>query len=582
MKIQLLFIIAFLFILCSENLSRAVESPESVRPIFHVLFGQEKGDEFLRSTLKIVKEEEDESAILARLSKTLGQEKLILLLATLDQFLDKENRFNRLIKGGSGVGEDYRLHKVIEFLRAIKSESISSPDQKYLDELKARIEKEGQPPSWARLLLGLVVFLLLIILASVVFIKIGLAAGRPDNKFTFSFYKLLALLIMGFNIAANRLTLSAVKRAVSLVARRIKAVISLITGKVTTFISTVKETIPAARNYVKENTIKVLLVALGCWVLIATLIGFFSYLGHGQTNWKKAETAYVKGDYNYARKKYLKAAAKRDDLLRPQLIDLYRKLGGIALQQGDWDNAFKFYTQAISVSGITPANVFSLCQAYESRAKRFIQEFNYPKAVIFYKKALEKLKELDQTNQEVIEWRLRFHLGLASAYEGIEVKKAEKEYKDILAALEPLASELPNTTPSSSGGQELSCLPLPESKQRGYVYFRLGNLYLEEEKWEEALTNYEQALDLGYRRLPLYHKLAVAYKALGDLKEAEFYFQDILFRGGMAQKPMKIESVLKWYDLGIKQVRESGLNETDLKPALDELSQAKSTFLASE
>ncbi len=58
------------------------------------------------------------------------------------------------------------------------------------------------------------------------------------------------------------------------------------------------------------------------------------------------------------------------------------------------------------------------------------------------------------------------------------------------------------------------------------VFFSLGEIYAGEENWQKAISFYKKAIDIEYCREEYFLALAKAHWQLGDLAEAEFYFQE--------------------------------------------------------
>lgn len=65
--------------------------------------------------------------------------------------------------------------------------------------------------------------------------------------------------------------------------------------------------------------------------------------------------------------------------------------------------------------------------------------------------------------------------------------------------------------------------------ENGNAFFDLGNLFLQEGKYSEALRNFELAKDNGYEvDANFYKALAICYLGLGKNKESIFYFEKCL------------------------------------------------------
>ncbi|CAF1504670.1 unnamed protein product [Adineta steineri] len=177
----------------------------------------------------------------------------------------------------------------------------------------------------------------------------------------------------------------------------------------------------------------------------------------------------------------------------------YEQLGVVKYQQGNYDQAIKYYEKVIEIQERTlPVNHPSSATSYNNIGSVYKKMAEYSKALLFYEEALR----IRQKNLSAD------HPDLATSYNSIgsmcdsmgEYSQALSFYKKALKIREEI---LPPNHPS---------LATP--------YSNIGMVYMHMREYTEALLFHEKALGIKERTLPGNHpSLTTSYNNIGTLYE---------------------------------------------------------------
>jgi|GEM_PF-980920 len=239
-----------------------------------------------------------------------------------------------------------------------------------------------------------------------------------------------------------------------------------------------------------------------------------------------------KGEITTAVKCYVKALE-----IQPEYVEVYGNLGSLYAKQKQWEEAIQYYQKAIEYdpkfvgayrnlqkvwSALGETQKAAECKLqvlllepekataedFFNLGEEFWLEGNLKTARECYEQA-RKLKpnwsEVQQKLAEILE--RQGEKEKAASHPGVEVQGVkETPVKETLRVL--VEAQREEVSPTA---EEL---------------VRLGNAYGEQEKWDEAIQCYRQAVKIGYEnKAMVYEKLAQAYKKQGRLEAAVSYIK---------------------------------------------------------
>lgn len=232
-------------------------------------------------------------------------------------------------------------------------------------------------------------------------------------------------------------------------------------------------------------------------------------------------------------------------------------LGDAYLQKNDGNNALQNYER-----NALPLNT-NLPDTYVKIGRLYSRTRNYDMAMEFYNKAIQKDNQFSPAYQEVAE--VYFKAGLykkaIEAYDkylAIADKDADsdfryasfiflnKDYEKALAILKPLVSKQENNAvlyrligysqyelgnyDEGLANMDKFFSKAKETKILPTDYEYLGKIYSKKENKEEAIKNYEKALELDPEKYDLYIEIGNIYFLEKDFAEAEKAYEGKLSR----------------------------------------------------
>jgi tetratricopeptide (TPR) repeat protein len=173
-----------------------------------------------------------------------------------------------------------------------------------------------------------------------------------------------------------------------------------------------------------------------------------------------------------------------------KLYDLYKKLGDNYSLVANYDPALEAYNEAIKIA---EQNKISPVEAYRARSDVFYYTRNYDLS----NKDLEKILELNPDD-----YQATYNIGLNYKYKG-DLDKA-KSYLD----------------KSSELNLEFYKKAIETNPKDESSYYQLGEILLERDEYDEAITNFKKALELNPENVNTYNELGRCYYRQKNFQDA--------------------------------------------------------------
>jgi len=185
------------------------------------------------------------------------------------------------------------------------------------------------------------------------------------------------------------------------------------------------------------------------------------------------------GNYLLAEQYYQRALAIRKEVLsedHPHVADTYQNLGILSYSEGDYDEAIRYMEKGFEIEQRTlPPMHPNLASSYNNLGIMYDIKGNYQKALAYYQQSLTIRKEI--LGEE--------HLAVAETYLNLGVVYQE---------MGDLREAMANYTKSLALHRKL--LKNPLSLDIAIVLENMASANLEQDKYTEALSYYQQALDI--------------------------------------------------------------------------------------
>ncbi|CAF1168346.1 unnamed protein product [Adineta steineri] len=175
----------------------------------------------------------------------------------------------------------------------------------------------------------------------------------------------------------------------------------------------------------------------------------------------------------------------------------YNQLGGVHMNQGDYEKAIWYYEQALQIfQKYLPSNHPDLATSYNNIGLVYKNMGDYSKALSFYEKALEIQQKTLPSN----------HSSLAISYNNIgNVYNIMGDYSKALSFYEKALEIQQKTLPSNHPHLATS-------------YINIGLMYSKMTQYSKALSFFEKALEIQQKSLPSNHPLlATSYNNIGGM-----------------------------------------------------------------
>ena len=255
-------------------------------------------------------------------------------------------------------------------------------------------------------------------------------------------------------------------------------------------------------------------------------------------------------------------AAATVKILKVEPDDIDTKTNkAIALHALDrFEDAIILYEEVLAVKD-NPTVETNLIKAIISEGFVYLNANNYSKSVEYFQKAITK----DSANDYA-------YYGLAKAYRGLEINEKagemyekaialnpektlySNEYGEFIAALYNQNTEVADDLPEislSDDGQLVNNNPDLLKKNKDLIL--LGDENYRKKDYEEALKNYQSALDINPSDEVTLLKMGNIYKLKNDNKNAaEFYKRSIV---------VKPDYTDGWFNLGLVYANENNITE---------------------
>ncbi|CAF4107077.1 unnamed protein product [Adineta steineri] len=214
----------------------------------------------------------------------------------------------------------------------------------------------------------------------------------------------------------------------------------------------------------------------------------------GGTGWQRLGDLLLKiGQFNKAEELYNALLEQTSDDREKQRY--YNQLGGVHLNQGDYEKAIWYYEQVLAIGQKTlPSNHRVLATSYNNIGNVYTKMGEYSKALLFYEKDLEICQKILPSN----------HPSLATSYNNIAfVYYNMGEYSKALSSHEKALEIGQKTLPSNHPDLATS-------------YNNIAGLYDNMGEYSKALRFHEKALEIFEKTLPPNHPLlATSYNNIG-------------------------------------------------------------------
>ncbi|CAF1166040.1 unnamed protein product [Adineta steineri] len=175
----------------------------------------------------------------------------------------------------------------------------------------------------------------------------------------------------------------------------------------------------------------------------------------------------------------------------------YNQLGGVHMNQGDYEKAIWYYEQALQIfQKYLPSNHPDLATSYNNIGLVYKNMGDYSKALSFYEKALEIQQKTLPSD----------HPSLAISYNNIgNVYNIMGDYSKALSFYEKALEIQQKTLPSNHPHLATS-------------YINIGLIYSKMTQYSKALSFFEKALEIQQKSLPSNHPLlATSYNNIGGM-----------------------------------------------------------------
>ncbi|MBN8659075.1 MAG: tetratricopeptide repeat protein [Candidatus Obscuribacter phosphatis] len=156
----------------------------------------------------------------------------------------------------------------------------------------------------------------------------------------------------------------------------------------------------------------------------------------------------------------------------PQVAALQLQLGDFLFMCGSSIEAEKVYEDLISANADTGKNTLFVVNAYRSIAKMYVDQGNFTAAQQKFDSALKLIEQLDEPGRHLLTYSLKIDRAELYRAQG-SLEKAEKDYDSLL----------------KSTSQETRDTDVAD------LLVRLGNLYVQWNKYERAEEKYHEALE---------------------------------------------------------------------------------------
>lgn len=232
--------------------------------------------------------------------------------------------------------------------------------------------------------------------------------------------------------------------------------------------------------------------------------------------------------------------------------DVDAQLTGAALEaenNGDYADAIDIYTGLLRLNPESPEHILNIAVCYNEyslylfdRGKEEIASQMEEQAFSFFK----VLDELSEKNDRIYYYLGRFYLSKENYEKAIEYFKEfinltedDERKKEVLDALK-LVQSLGVLNEDYRYAQELAEADKDEAALESVDkfikkyptnwngYFLKGFILRKLEKFEEAIINFQKALNFNGNEVDLYNELGLCYMNLGNYNKSELYFAKAL------------------------------------------------------
>ncbi|CAF1255828.1 unnamed protein product [Adineta steineri] len=276
----------------------------------------------------------------------------------------------------------------------------------------------------------------------------------------------------------------------------------------------------------------------------------------GKTGWERLGTLLLKtGHFDKAEELYKvlldQPSSESDKAL------YYNNLGYVKDDQGDYEQAIKYYQQGREIYGKTlPTNHSDLAASYNNIGEVYRKMGEYSKALSFYEKACKIFETTLPANHPSL---AIFYNNIGSVYDNMgEYSKALLFYEKALGIRE---KTLPANHPSlaisynnigsvsNSMGEYSKALSFYEKARETFektlsanhpslpaCYNNIGSVYDNMAEYSKALSFYEKALKIYQKTLPenhpdlatSYNNIGSVYNSMGEYSNALSFYEKVL------------------------------------------------------
>lgn len=232
--------------------------------------------------------------------------------------------------------------------------------------------------------------------------------------------------------------------------------------------------------------------------------------------------------------------------------DVDAQLTGAALEaenNGDYADAIDIYTGLLRLNPESPEHILNIAVCYNEyslylfdKGKEEIALQMEEQAFAFFK----ILDELTEKNDRIYYYLGRFYLSKENYEKSIEYFKEfisltddEERKKEVLDALKMVqslgvlnedyryAQELVEADKDEAALESIDKF-IKKYQANWNGYFLKGFILRKLEKYEEAIINFQKALNFNGNEVDLYNELGLCYMNLGDYNKSELYFAKAL------------------------------------------------------
>lgn len=286
---------------------------------------------------------------------------------------------------------------------------------------------------------------------------------------------------------------------------------------------------------------KVVLLGSGVLVVVAAAVAaiwfFLLRPGDGADLLQQAEQALAAGQYGEARALY-------EDLLQrePDNLEALRGLGQTYEEQENWSQAAAWYENWVQVAPDDPQARLKLgwayfeLQDYGRAAAEFARVTELQPTLVqgweglgwayFQAQDLENaMPALQQWAQMAPDSVEAYQMIGQTAFQVADYPAAVSAFQQALTLEERPEIYISLSQAYAEAGDPDRALEAIEAglaldPQRGGAYWQMGRIYQQQQRWQDAVDAFQQALDLGFEEPALFGDLGGAYRGLDMHEEA--------------------------------------------------------------